>query len=379
MAAAAVSTKVSVCAECHSIKHVTRCGRCLDIFYCSVPCQKNHWPSHKHNCKEAPLAKRLSKVAQFQGKDDYNYPLFLCTNEVGEGLLDDTYRQVNLLKTKYTTVVAVSGFFGLNLLAQRSMVTGSKMELVMFDISEKVGAFWNFVEETVRKTESVEKARAEILAHVEANQKFYIPNTEIYEMTIAGFQSELARGLSWLSSDKTYAVAREVFIENRFAFLRLDLREPIPFQTLAQALGKRKVILYLANTYEVMRTKADQKAFVEGVGSLIVREETCVVDTEPCDPANKDLLIQRVRCVREGEEFISFFEKKPLSVPNVQRVVNRATADARAMIANIAGQVNASVLPEEHKDILSLLDLLSSMPKEAALQRLKALQQQMGK
>lgn len=33
-----------------------RCSRCLDIFYCSVECQRAHWPEHKRGCDDASAA-----------------------------------------------------------------------------------------------------------------------------------------------------------------------------------------------------------------------------------------------------------------------------------------------------------------------------------
>ena len=44
----------SVCGEKSSL----RCSKCLGAFYCSIPCQKKDWKTHKVNCKNAQELKK---------------------------------------------------------------------------------------------------------------------------------------------------------------------------------------------------------------------------------------------------------------------------------------------------------------------------------
>lgn len=37
--------------DCAKPSCTKKCSRCSAAFYCSVDCQKKHWPTHKHNCK----------------------------------------------------------------------------------------------------------------------------------------------------------------------------------------------------------------------------------------------------------------------------------------------------------------------------------------
>jgi hypothetical protein len=42
--------------SCWNCKKMTeekmpRCSKCHLAYYCSVACQRTHWPSHKHNCR----------------------------------------------------------------------------------------------------------------------------------------------------------------------------------------------------------------------------------------------------------------------------------------------------------------------------------------
>jgi hypothetical protein len=44
----------SVCGEKSSL----RCSNCLGAFYCSIPCQKKDWKTHKVICKQAQEVKK---------------------------------------------------------------------------------------------------------------------------------------------------------------------------------------------------------------------------------------------------------------------------------------------------------------------------------
>lgn len=39
------------CALCAQGDCTKKCGRCKQVYYCSVKCQKKHWKIHKHSCK----------------------------------------------------------------------------------------------------------------------------------------------------------------------------------------------------------------------------------------------------------------------------------------------------------------------------------------
>ena len=44
------NSEADSCSVCNA-KSVSRCGRCKTASYCSESCQKNHWQSHKADCK----------------------------------------------------------------------------------------------------------------------------------------------------------------------------------------------------------------------------------------------------------------------------------------------------------------------------------------
>ena len=41
------------CAACGiEERKLRRCARCRTVSYCSVDCQRQHWPEHKQRCKQ---------------------------------------------------------------------------------------------------------------------------------------------------------------------------------------------------------------------------------------------------------------------------------------------------------------------------------------
>lgn len=42
----------NICAYCSKSDCKMRCGRCQAVYYCSLKCQKEHWKSHKIDCKK---------------------------------------------------------------------------------------------------------------------------------------------------------------------------------------------------------------------------------------------------------------------------------------------------------------------------------------
>jgi hypothetical protein len=92
-----------LCGDCNKPASQA-CGRCRQIFYCSVTCQKNNWASHKPSCKKkvitpqvasasvasaqaaigiSPAAPWLSEMAQCFKKN----PLLLCNFEQAEAVI----------------------------------------------------------------------------------------------------------------------------------------------------------------------------------------------------------------------------------------------------------------------------------------------------
>jgi len=43
------------CAICLGVHHLSKCGRCLSVWYCSVEHQKQDWPEHKKTCGQSKI------------------------------------------------------------------------------------------------------------------------------------------------------------------------------------------------------------------------------------------------------------------------------------------------------------------------------------
>lgn len=53
-------TEQERCAACGKTGELKRCGRCRTVHYCGPACQKQHWKTHKPDCKAAPEADRAA-------------------------------------------------------------------------------------------------------------------------------------------------------------------------------------------------------------------------------------------------------------------------------------------------------------------------------
>jgi hypothetical protein len=45
-------TRSRSCQKCGKTDNIKMCGRCRNVFYCSVKCQRSDWKNHKINCKK---------------------------------------------------------------------------------------------------------------------------------------------------------------------------------------------------------------------------------------------------------------------------------------------------------------------------------------
>lgn len=44
--------KLRECSNCRKIGNMSKCSRCLSVYYCNSDCQKNQWKEHKKICKK---------------------------------------------------------------------------------------------------------------------------------------------------------------------------------------------------------------------------------------------------------------------------------------------------------------------------------------
>lgn len=61
---ATVAEVSTSCVQCHKVMaQDSHCSRCASVSYCSVACQRAHWPTHKRVCRHLYDAKQASDVA----------------------------------------------------------------------------------------------------------------------------------------------------------------------------------------------------------------------------------------------------------------------------------------------------------------------------
>ena len=55
----------NTCKRRENVKHVKRCSRCKNVFYCSRECQVRDWPNHKPFCKKSSETVSTSLLSPF--------------------------------------------------------------------------------------------------------------------------------------------------------------------------------------------------------------------------------------------------------------------------------------------------------------------------
>lgn len=275
--------------------------------------------------------------------------------------------------------MAVSGMNALNLLASRILTArdeGKEMAgLVVVDSNLTCQDFWANFEEIIQSRVPIEggtltkiakifssavsdtaetrsPTKEDVVARIKAlvsdKKDLYFPvfksgsTTEkrlIDHMSL--FDTELADGLSWLSSNETFAAIQEVFMRGHFKFLRLDLTEPEPCRALGRALqtnGLTVDTLYLSNVLEYL-SDAALPAYRESVRHLL-SPRTLVIDTIPRCPCEYRRFnpTQRLR-ENEGLSVDELFlpnprhEEPPASYMYISAIVDGRPAYFRVRVA----------------------------------------------
>ena len=68
---------------CNEVSVSKRCGECYQYFYCSVECQKAHWPYHKEMCKFL-VTSRIEKKQKKKEMDEVRKDLWSDLKKVYE-------------------------------------------------------------------------------------------------------------------------------------------------------------------------------------------------------------------------------------------------------------------------------------------------------
>lgn len=240
--------------------------------------------------------------------DDYMHRIFLTTNEGNhDKVLDDLKKEALIGNTVVdehggSAFIAVSGFCGLNLASVRGEDSENADEkidaLIVLDRSSRVEAFWKEMKEIIVSSETRHEviAKLEKLVETDLFKGVKLPSHIKYD-PLTGLREEILKGTSWLSTTRRFNKIKEIFVNNRFIFKRVDVTDRESMQSLKEAIQNAQLkvdALYVSNIAEYL--KPDEAIpFKEGM-RLIAQNNTLVVDTAP-RPTKDAPLKQRV--VRE--------------------------------------------------------------------------------
>lgn len=118
------------------------------------------------------------------------------------------------------------------------------------------------------------------------------------EYSIRNLCDEFRWGLSFLSSDTRYAKIREIFLNDNFKFLKMDLNDHKSFVDLKRQFQQKGLIVdvvYASNT----RDYCERESYTKSLKPFAL-EATYFIDTYPKEIQNK--WTQRVRHLQSSNE-----------------------------------------------------------------------------
>ena len=84
------------CAACRASGDLQKCSGCEEVMYCGRPCQKAHWPTHKHMCKAiVALSQASLRLAHSDWDDGHRFA------DVAD-LLDEISQRIDLDHLRHT-------------------------------------------------------------------------------------------------------------------------------------------------------------------------------------------------------------------------------------------------------------------------------------
>ncbi len=232
----------------------------------------------------------------YQGKDEWDYRLFLTTNEKGQ---EATLDRLSKEPRSGNTIMGVSGFFVFNAAAARTQP--DDLSILLVDCSKRVEFFWkNILPKLQRANDRIDAmtcicneltSNANRYYHPEEVSKFTAVNGQIQEAkpedpkqerltpdlfvrgsVIPSLMNEVRNGSSWLSTDEKFKKIQKIFNEKRFHFKLIDLLNPKSAQELKEFAKKHQLTidtLYFSNVFSPIYNYATSEESLQNRHALI--------------------------------------------------------------------------------------------------------------
>jgi hypothetical protein len=224
--------------------------------------------------------------------DNFEHRLFLTTNERGD---QATFEKLAKESVEGNTLIAVSGFFGLDLASIKGTKSGSPKRIehiIVLDRSPRVEHFWAEMKTIIKGTTQRDEVIKKILDLLERKKEIFFSgdedetSSEVLKDQINDLQLTIKHGISWLSSDERFNRIKAIFDREAFTFIRMDLCDSQAATILAAEMKKINFTtdtLYLSNVYEyIVRIEDEQfhRTLMEGLfksAALLMNPRTTVI------------------------------------------------------------------------------------------------------
>jgi hypothetical protein len=229
----------------------------------------------------------------------YTHRVFFTTNEKVTASVREA------LATKKPTgnvLIGVSCFEILNQFAHHRLTQADTTvdSVVVIDCSTRVQFFWLKTAELVLTYDHVDGFTDAFFTMVEDNKEILFGSIDgIDPKTVLATQIKILAqnaSQSWMKSQKSYEVVRDLFLSGRFMFFLADIFDVDTIVPVAEYLKANHLVaeaLYLSNVKEYAKTALNVGNYVVSV-QLLSTPTTQLLDTHP-RPSKETVLIQRIR------------------------------------------------------------------------------------
>ncbi len=219
--------------------------------------------------------------------------VYVTTNEMN---IEKILSKIQSIESFGNTLLGVSGLFNLDVASVRQNI----QTIIIFDRSKKVQDFWTNLENIIinyEYQEAIKKVYELISCNADIYFKpsKYIGDTQsVANYYIRQLSDSIRQQISFMSKESRYDKIKQIFLNNQFQFLRLDLNNSDSFIKLYQFFERNNLsvdILYSSN----VRNYCNPASYVLSLSKFIIRQRTIVIDTKTPTILTGNLLQQRIR------------------------------------------------------------------------------------
>lgn len=243
---------------------------------------------------------------------DNDERVYLTTNEIHNNSDEKTLKLMSALPMIGNTIIAVSVFFGLNLVAARGKAKGKSVDyLIMVDRSSRTQMLWTKLSKIILESTLVTEAWKTIKKMLLKDFEQFWPVCNCGNPTcdetpidmaiesVGNVEIEIRDGYSWLSTQENFEKIKRIFVLNQFVFKRINLFDDKKTTLLSktiQQLGLEIDTFYLSNLRESAERNECLTEFYKSMTTLrtAMTDKTMIIDTKPRpDGKNSEFLAEQ--------------------------------------------------------------------------------------